>query len=258
MNAILSTLPFRWLAGSLAGPLDGLLRAGCAAAALLWLAGAPAWAGETVTTPDGERVTVVHEWRPGGVVREWDEYVTRAGKRVKHGVYKKYFRNGWMREYITYRHGERHGPFKFWHDGNVLQVQGEYRDGNLHGLIIRYYASGQKQRETTYRDGELHGPFFLYDRNGRTRERGTFNAGMREGAYVEYFDDGKPAIESTYEKGELNGAIALFDESGRLAAQGTLAGGRVRGTWICHPTGDKPGRERNDCGGKEYWECLCD
>lgn len=247
-------------AGLPARRISRALGAGGAALLLAWALQPGAWAhnDRIVTTPSGERVRVYHVTLHTAVERDFHEYLDGRGRRVRHGLSKIYYVNGWMREYITFRHGVPHGPFFFWHDRNVVQIKGSYRDGKLHGPVIRYYDSGIKRHEATYRDGELHGPFIRYDERGRVRERGDFRDGKRDGPFVEYRENGKPLVEATYREDVLNGPITLYDAAGRPAGRGIMAQARVRGPWMCLAADGGRVLERTDCEGRSYWECPCD
>jgi len=231
---------------------------------------APAWlagmllgaqsvrADQMIVTPAGHRTLVEHVMLPGGVVEEYDAYIDRNGSRVKHGEYKRYYRNGDMRERITFVHGIEDGPFAVYQDGNIPLLEGRYVQGKLDGNVTRYFASGHKQRELTYRVGTLEGPFVLYHEGGVISAMGTHAQGKREGRYAEFHSNGQLRLEGTYVQGFLNGAIVMYSESGEARAKGMLSRERVRGPWICLAAPGKPEMRRNDCEGKQYWECACD
>jgi len=211
-----------------------------------------------VTTPAGYRAVVQHVMLPGGVVEEFDEYLDRDGRRVKHGVFMRYYRNGDMREMTTYAHGVEEGPFQVWQDGNVPLLIGRFAQGKLDGNVTRYYPSGRKQREFTYRAGALEGPFVVYHDNGVVQAVGSHKAGKRQGSYAEYHPNAQLRLEGSYLNGFLNGAVVLYSESGGALAKGKLARERVRGPWLCLAASGKPEKTRRDCEGKVFWECACD
>jgi hypothetical protein len=215
-------------------------------------------ADEIVITPTGWRATVEHVLMPGGVVLDYHEYLDRDGKRVKHGEYRRYYRNGDMRELITFAHGIEDGPFALWQDGNVPLLQGHYARGKLDGAVTRFYASGRKQREFTYRGGVLEGPFVLYFDDGTVQSIGHHRNGQRDGPYAEYYANGVLRMEGRYARGFLSGPVVLYSETGAPRARGTLSRDRVRGPWLCLDTEGRPARTRADCDGTLFWDCACD
>jgi hypothetical protein len=223
-----------------------------------WLTGGRALGDEIVVTPAGAKVKLEHVLHPGGVVEDYYEYAEPSGRHVKHGLYKRYYRNGDMRELITYAHGVEHGPFIVWQDGNVKALEGRYDHGRLDGTITRYYPSGVKQREFHYERGELDGPFVTYHENGVVQAIGTHRQGQKHGPYAEYHANGKLYLEGTYERGYLKGKITLYTESGVPEATGELRKERIAGGWVCLAHEGRPARQRPDCKGKMFWECPCD
>lgn len=226
-------------------------------AVLLCYGGAQAWGEKYVVTPSGERVELEHVLRPGGVTEDYYEYTDSGGHHVKHGLYKRYYRNGDMREMVTYSHGVENGPFTVWRDGNVKVLEGSYDHGKLDGLVTRYYPSGVKEYEYVYSKGKLDGPFVTYHENGMMRSMGTHKNGQRAGRYFEYHDNGTLYLEGTFVRGFLDGRIRLYNESGEPEAKGELSKERIKGVWVCLAHDGKPAREHPECKGRSYLECPC-
>ena len=93
-------------------------------------------------------------------------------KGLKHGIWKKFHSNGWLKERRLYRNG--------------LKV----------GLHEGFYNDGSKNFVFLFKNGEYHGTNRLWAKNGQIIEELNFKKGQQTGSQKVWYLDGK--IKSNY------------------------------------------------------------
>lgn len=153
-----------------------------------------------------------------------------------------------------YRHGVKHGVFK-WFDrqGNLDQmvqyengVLLEEEDQSAFLLDIRrtYHPNGQVYSVGAYRDDLPQGVFRLYDEKGQLSGgeyyeagqlsgRGITNpAGERDGEWIFYYPDESIKSRGGYIHGQREGEWIFYFESGKVAQTGSYRAGSFHGNWV--------------------------
>ena len=223
-------------------------------------------AQEYVVTPKGIRVRLesIHWGVPSPFPRSSKTpmqrltfYFDEQGERVLHGLYALIYLTGEYKEFTTFNHGVKDGPFARWFDKGLKEVEGQYEDGNLEGTVTWYYKSGSIKERHHYVKGKLHGAFTAYFENGVKQEEGAIFNDRREGPFVGYHNNGSKAYQGTYVHGFLAGTITVFRETGAKLGEGNLNRGLIVGTWRCFDYRDERVTERKDCHQLYYQDCTC-
>jgi antitoxin component YwqK of YwqJK toxin-antitoxin module len=76
---------------------------------------------------------------------------------LRNGIHKEWFRNGNLKDEISYSNGLKDGEFRYWDDKGQLLKEGHYIQNNLDGLIKEWYHNGNIKLEVNYKNGYMHG-----------------------------------------------------------------------------------------------------
>lgn len=138
---------------------------------------------------------------------EMIETETQMLDKVKHGVYKEYFRDG------------------------RVEIEGEYANGKQNGTWKKYNKDNIMYQLKSYKNGKKHGKFESYSFDGTLKETKTYKDGGQEGEHKTYFNTGKLESITNYENGKKNGEYILYDKSGEVIEQGQYKNDLREGTW---------------------------
>lgn len=100
----------------------------------------------------------------------------------KHGLFQKWRPNGKPWEYIVYRNGKEHGPYKYYWEYEDIYVDTQCVDGLQHGES-RVYHDGKLEVKTNYVFGKLHGEYLKY-KDGKVVEKANYMYGKLHGEYL--------------------------------------------------------------------------
>ena len=140
-------------------------------------------------------------------------------EREKNGPFKWYHENGQLMIEVTFKDGERDGPYKeYYYFGGQLRLEGTYKDDKLDGPYKYYYPYGELKEEGTHKDGEKNGPFKSYQENGQLRQEGTYKDGQRDGTFTIYYDNGQLLLEVTFKDCLLYTSPSPRDQRGSRMA----------------------------------------
>jgi antitoxin component YwqK of YwqJK toxin-antitoxin module len=114
-------------------------------------------------------------WDPGKKVlkREY-AYILAGGRKIRHGLEKRYFQSGSI-EYEATR---------------KLDV--------LEGTMVRYWANGQKFDESVYKDNVMEGPYQAFHDTGKERAKGQFKKGRKVGEWTTWHWTGHKESMGSY------------------------------------------------------------
>ena len=76
---------------------------------------------------------------------------------LREGIHKEWFRNGNIKDEITYSSGLKNGEFRYWDDKGQLLKEGHYQKNKLDGFIKEWYHNGNIKLEVNYKMGDMHG-----------------------------------------------------------------------------------------------------
>ena len=71
------------------------------------------------------------------------------------GKATSYYENGQLELEANYKNGELHGLVRNWYENGQLKFEANYENGELHGLVRNWYENGQLEFEANYKNGEL-------------------------------------------------------------------------------------------------------
>ncbi|MBL7963272.1 MAG: toxin-antitoxin system YwqK family antitoxin [Flavobacteriales bacterium] len=103
-------------------------------------------------------------------------------ERRMNGVFKEYYDDEQVKEEVTYKNGEKHGPFTEYH------ANGKWAMRTVPPDVERGYPADQervlqgqtKKREGTYKNGQLEGEVKEYDEKGKLVRKLAFVNGMEQ------------------------------------------------------------------------------
>ncbi|MEX2483084.1 MAG: hypothetical protein WED10_00895 [Brumimicrobium sp.] len=154
-----------------------------------------------------------------GIEDEWTAYEyydfdeetietkTQMLGKIKHGVYKKYRKDG------------------------SVEIECYYSKGKENGTWKKFKSNGDLFELKTYKNGKKDGRYELYSHSGELKEEGTYKNGRKDGEFFEYYNDGEPKTKSTYVNGKLEGEYIKWDEEGRTLETGQYKNGYRNGVW---------------------------
>lgn len=82
----------------------------------------------------------------------------------------------------------------------IIQIKGDYRNGQRNGLWQSWYPSGTLWSETTFKAGVKEGTTITYYENGMVRYRGFYKNDERAGKWKIFDESGKFQKEIDYSK----------------------------------------------------------
>lgn len=174
----------------------------------------------------------------------------------RHGEWFFYFPNGYLKEEITYRHGESTGEGKIYEDNGLMKYELEYKEGKIHGdvkiyekgiidrivpyengevsdngLFTKFHKSGGKSYSYKLKNGKAHGPYKSYFNTGELRAEGTYDEGDYTGERKIYFRNGNLSYLENYKDGKKHGEYESYYISGKLHTKGIYVKGNKSGDW---------------------------
>jgi len=138
------------------------------------------------------------------------------------GVYTFHDDKGRKTSEITFRNGDRTGPFKDYFPDGKLKEEGRYVDGEYDGTIKTYFADGTLRVSSVWNAGRRDGVYEDFHPNGKRYERTEYRRGKREGEAVFYDSTGRQYGSITY-KGGLPTAYRFTAPDGKVLASGSDA-----------------------------------
>ena len=141
--------------------------------------------------------------------------------RVGDGLIKEYHDNGQLKSEITYKDGEKNGPYTWYWDNGNISDQGAYKDGKLDGPIKVYYYTGELQIEGVLKYRQKVGIVRGYYKNGQLKSEGTYRNDERNGPLKSYFENGKLRSDELFKNDVQVGPFQYYHENGQLRLKGT-------------------------------------
>jgi antitoxin component YwqK of YwqJK toxin-antitoxin module len=87
------------------------------------------------------------------------------------GIYKKYYRNGQLKEESTYSKGKRIGKCVIYYENGQLEYQAVYNDAHKEdGKVIYYFKNGQTEFIYEAKNGTPYGKATRFYKNGEVHE----------------------------------------------------------------------------------------
>jgi uncharacterized protein len=218
-------------------------------------------------------VTEIMEYRRGVAVSR--EFVNRRDHEGRpHGLWKRFYPWGMIREEFTYRHGQLHGYYrKYDREGNLESIV-KYIEGELitdsdeiWQLQIRrnYYPDMRVRTETTFREGVEHGIRREFNPDGSLKVAYIIDMGRilgyglldpfgkRQGLWKEFYPQGGIRSEGIYTDGIRTGEWVFYFANGMVEQRGTYdLRGREQGRWIWYYDNGNLRREEHYLNGVQH------
>ena len=84
-----------------------------------------------------------------------DVYYLKADMSLVTGIVTQAFENGQLEMEANFKDGELDGLVKLWYDNGQLEEEGNFKDGKKDGLFKTWDENGQLELEVNYKDGVL-------------------------------------------------------------------------------------------------------
>ena len=192
---------------------------------------------------------------------QWCEARDEGGKVVKHGGYRKWHKNGTLKESGNFDMGLPHGVFVNRGGNGIVVEERQFKDGQAHGLRVKYDKSGTRRTLVSYFEGAKHGKYIKWTKDGVQRERGVFYLDQKHGEWYSFHRNGQIKKLTTYFQGKKRGPTEKYSKDGVLVAvgefhdnvqvnrwatffndgtpksEGTYRDGQKHGAWITYKKG---------------------
>jgi antitoxin component YwqK of YwqJK toxin-antitoxin module len=189
---------------------------------------------------------------------QWCEAVSKEGKALKHGEYRRWHKNGNLKiqaqydlgkysgevkqwhingrpkEVVHYKNGVRHGPATSWNRDGTKREMGSYFEGRKHGRFASWSRGGQLKEKGTFLNDERTGTWTSYHRDGQTKQIVNWKAGKKDGKTESYDKDGALLSVELYKDDLPHGKWESFYKSGKKKTEGTFVGGQKHGNWLVY------------------------
>lgn len=134
-------------------------------------------------------------------------------KGVLHGESRKYDLFHHLKEKITYKEGELHGPAEFYKNGIPL-MHTNYAEGKQQGETTLYDEAGMVRSRIQYAQGLRHGTSMSYDSLGRVQQVLHYTQDLLDGPLLAYYPSGSLMESGNYEHGKRQGEFKSYHENG--------------------------------------------
>jgi len=184
----------------------------------------------------------------------------------RHGIWKKYFKNGNIRYQGQFNHGKEIGIFKYYsldsekqpvmiksfnNTDNIASVsffttkgklisKGKMNGKKRIGKWVYYHNDGTTvMQEESYLNGELNGKYTTYFLTKKPTIEANYLNGLLHGAYKRYSFKGHVYQELHYKNGVLDGKAIYYNRlTGKLIKKGQYKNDKKVGTWEFYKEGE--------------------
>jgi antitoxin component YwqK of YwqJK toxin-antitoxin module len=210
-----------------------------------------------------------------GFLRSLEVFNRLDSQGKKHGVWVTFKDDNHRikQEEGPWRHGVRHGVFKYYDKFGNLERMVQFENGeplaedNESAMLLdirrTYHENGAVQSVGSYNEGVKQGVFRMYDETGALVDGEIYQAGRlvasgvtnpsgdREGEWVLYFPSGEVQARGGYADGLREGDWTFFYESGQTAQTGSYRAGELHGSWTWYFESGKIHRRERYRNGKK-------
>lgn len=159
---------------------------------------------------------------------DWTEYysdkktIRQTGNIIDYkqeGEWKKFHKNGEVREIIHYKNGNRNGVYKYFNENGNLHLDGFYNDGMLTNQLIEYYDTKSVYVDCYYLYNKLSGPFKMYYPDKKIKEEGFYSEDNKVGVWKYYFENGNLKMTGIYLNNKKMGLWKRYSNDNVLLAE---------------------------------------
>ncbi|MBI5363920.1 MAG: toxin-antitoxin system YwqK family antitoxin [Planctomycetes bacterium] len=136
----------------------------------------------------------------GKLAHEWTQLVFVDRRPLKDGREVKYFANGEKLCEGEWKHGEKHGAWRFYYESGAIKSETFYGDRRTPTTMTFWHPNGQISLQGPAINGSRQGTWRLWRKNGLLAEEGPFVGSVREGAWRVWSEDGQSVSEIVYSK----------------------------------------------------------
>lgn len=126
---------------------------------------------------------------------------THYEEGLPHGRNRIWFPNGQLGNEEFFINGFRNGTQKEWYQDGNIKCQAEYLAGRLHGLRQSWHRNGRLKAEELFNEQRLHGVSRYWDAEGHIQSRATYRAGRLHGERLKWDITGKEVVREYYSRG---------------------------------------------------------
>ena len=139
-----------------------------------------------------------------------DEYIStgyyKSGdlkykRQVETGYYKGYFESGVIKLEANYLEHDLVGEWKRFYENGQLEWFVTYKDGYRHGLYKQYYENGDLKTEGNNSKDKVHGEEKRFLENNVLEWTGNYNKGLLSGSWTKYSAIGDKSEKVKFKKG---------------------------------------------------------
>ena len=160
----------------------------------------------------GDNIIITHY--ESGEKHEEYQY---TGDSLKHGFYKRYSQGGILQEEANYVEGKLDGERIIYNSKGEKEVSEIYTLDVLNGPLREYHPNGKLKMTCTYTDNVLSGTVNVFYPSGKLKEEVQFENNVEEGPFKEFHENGNLMWEGTYRNGENEfGLLKEYNENGEL------------------------------------------
>jgi len=183
---------------------------------------------DTIYTPDAENKNLIFM-----EVKDSLGQILAVGQLLngkKEGVYRTY--NGITIMTVQEFHADIPDGISL-HFGmqGALELEENYRNGELDGRRVKYRFGGIKKSEENFNKGKLDGLKISYYDNGYKQEESMYKNGLREGNSKWYNEAEQLSIEYNYKNGKLEGNAMTYYPNSKIEQSGIYKNDLEEGEW---------------------------
>lgn len=177
----------------------------------------------------GIMISIMHYRENLLVQREFINRTDRKGN--KQGVWKEFYKNGKIKQEVTYLNDKYHGLLKTYNERGELEKS------------VRYFNGQLVLNEANYNNNDIEIKDSIGS-NGRVVSKGGFKDNKPVGVHTRFNDEGKPVSSEIFDElgfilaagslntdGYKNGSWEYFYSTGELMSKGQYKNNKKQGMW---------------------------
>jgi antitoxin component YwqK of YwqJK toxin-antitoxin module len=135
---------------------------------------------------------------------------------VKNGKLKRYYKNGFPKEFSNFKQNKEDGLFELFNDKGVKLEEYQYKKGIKNGKWALFYDNGKIKEEGYFKNNILDSLYKSYGVSGKISSEINYQNGKKNGIFKTYFDGGTIQSEINYVDDKKTGANKIYSKSGIL------------------------------------------
>ncbi|MCP4131942.1 MAG: DUF3352 domain-containing protein [bacterium] len=130
------------------------------------------------------------------------EGIITGGKLT--GEWKSFYKNGNIRNIVTYKKGKVNGKAVFYYNkaGKQKKADMTFENSKITGTYREYFKNGARKAAVPYEDGQMNGFAKLFYPSTQAKSKGSFEDGKKDGDWRYYSEFGKLQNTIEWDEGE--------------------------------------------------------